>query len=392
PSRHAGHRSTDYATWHWAICRVNRLDGDDKTYGYIVDYRDLFKSLDKTVTDYTSEAFGEYDDDDVEGLVSDRSEQDRTDLEDALDAVRALCEPVAPPKNTLDYQHYFVATTPGDADQIKENEPRRVLLYKSVASLVRAFAAVASDVAFVGYSVTEMASIKDEVAHYSAAKREVEVGAGEDIDMKQYEAGMRQLLDSYIHATPVEQVADLEKTLVELIVERGSDAIDSLPPGIRGSSAATAETIINNVRKTIVDEHSMNPRYYDHMSELLDALIEKQREEAEDYATYLHQLIELAKDVGTREVPGGNEYPEWASTPARRSIIDFAWSPADLTVDYKAVHHRIQVSKEHGWASGGAGKFKERALARELRKELPGIEDACLAEFIELLKNHDEYR
>src|SRR6266702_3602047 len=25
-----------------AICRVNRLDGDDKDYGYIVDYKDLF--------------------------------------------------------------------------------------------------------------------------------------------------------------------------------------------------------------------------------------------------------------------------------------------------------------------------------------------------------------
>lgn len=28
-----------------AICRVNRLDGDDKDCGYIVDYRDLFNSL-----------------------------------------------------------------------------------------------------------------------------------------------------------------------------------------------------------------------------------------------------------------------------------------------------------------------------------------------------------
>ena len=31
-----------------AICRVNRLDGDDKEYGYIVDYKDLFKSLETT--------------------------------------------------------------------------------------------------------------------------------------------------------------------------------------------------------------------------------------------------------------------------------------------------------------------------------------------------------
>jgi type I restriction enzyme R subunit len=28
-----------------AICRTNRLDSEDKTFGYIVDYKDLFKKL-----------------------------------------------------------------------------------------------------------------------------------------------------------------------------------------------------------------------------------------------------------------------------------------------------------------------------------------------------------
>jgi len=31
------------------MCRVNRLDGENKEYGYIVDYRDLFKKLEKAV-------------------------------------------------------------------------------------------------------------------------------------------------------------------------------------------------------------------------------------------------------------------------------------------------------------------------------------------------------
>src|SRR5258707_10400710 len=39
-----------------AICRVNRLDGEDKDYGYIIDYKDLFKSLERSIHDYTSEA------------------------------------------------------------------------------------------------------------------------------------------------------------------------------------------------------------------------------------------------------------------------------------------------------------------------------------------------
>lgn len=82
-----------------AICRVNRLDGDSKTYGYVVDYRDLFKSLESAITDYTSGPFDEYEKNDVEGLLKDRVEQGRKDLDDALDKVRALVEPVRAPKH-----------------------------------------------------------------------------------------------------------------------------------------------------------------------------------------------------------------------------------------------------------------------------------------------------
>ncbi len=52
-----------------AICRVNRLDGDDKEYGYIIDYRDLFKSLERSIQDYTSEAFAGYDQGGCGGLA-----------------------------------------------------------------------------------------------------------------------------------------------------------------------------------------------------------------------------------------------------------------------------------------------------------------------------------
>ena len=51
-----------------AICRVNRLDGEDKEYGYIIDYKDLFRSLEQSIQDYTGEAFDGYDADDVKGF------------------------------------------------------------------------------------------------------------------------------------------------------------------------------------------------------------------------------------------------------------------------------------------------------------------------------------
>ncbi|ROV67340.1 type I restriction endonuclease subunit R [Streptomyces globisporus] len=372
-----------------AICRVNRLDGDDKTYGYVIDYRDLFKSLDKAITDYTSEALDGYAKEDIEGLLEDRIQQEREDLDEALEKIRALCEPVPPPKGTLEYQHYFVSTVPGDADQIKDNEPKRVELYKTVAALVRAYGALANDMEHAGYSAAVARGIKAEVAHYVAVKNEVEVGAGENIDMKQFEAGMRSLLDTYVQADPVEQVATLDKGLVQLIVERGADAIDMLPEGIRNNPEAAAETIINNVRRTIVDERAMNPKYYDRMSQLLDAIIEQRREEAIEYADYLAKLLEHAEKVGKGESEPGVTYPDWASTPARRALIDFAW-PSEIEIDLENLHGVIQNVKEHGWAGN---PIKERALARALHRVLPDtIDGQRITQLIAQLREHDEYR
>src|SRR5256885_4752518 len=127
-----------------AICRVNRLDGDDKDYGYIVDYRDLFNSLETAITDYTSGALDGYERKDVEGLLSNRIDKAREDLDEALEKIRAICEPVEPPKNTLQYQRYFCAADQGNAEQLKANEPRRVDLYKAVTSVVRAYGNMAN--------------------------------------------------------------------------------------------------------------------------------------------------------------------------------------------------------------------------------------------------------
>ena len=109
-----------------AICRVNRLDGEDKEYGYIIDYKDLFKSLEGAVADYTSGAFDGYDKEDVDGLLEDRLHKAREDLEEAREAVRALCEPVEQPKDSAAYLRYFCAQDSGNAEQLKDNEPKRL--------------------------------------------------------------------------------------------------------------------------------------------------------------------------------------------------------------------------------------------------------------------------
>lgn len=367
-----------------AICRVNRLDGDDKDYGYIVDYRDLFNSLESAITDYTSGALEGYDERDVEGLLADRLMKARDDLDEALERVRALCEPVAPPKNFREYQQYFCAHDHGDAEQLKANEPKRVELYKAVAAVTRAYGNLANEMEAAGYSDVEAAAIKDEVAHYADVRSEVKLGAGENVDFKQYEAGMRHLLDTYISAKPSEVVSNFEEAgLIQLIVEMGAGALGKLPEGIKNDPEAVAETVANNMRKVIIDERAMNPKYYDKMSQLLDAILEERRQGALDYQQYLAKLLEHATKLGKGETD--TTYPEWANNGARRALFDFFEGTPDLAA---VVDTAVVNTKPDSWVGN---PLKEKRVRRALEAVLPDGFDR-LAELLELVKARREYR
>jgi type I restriction enzyme R subunit len=365
-----------------AICRVNRLDGEDKDYGYIIDYQDLFNSLRSAITDYTGGALDGYDKQDVEGLLTDRLAKAKEDLDQALELVEAICEPVAPPKGTVQYQQYFCATEPGDARQLKDNEPKRVDLYKGVSVLVRRYGSIANEMETAGYTAAETAVIKDKVAHYAAVRDEVRLGAGENIDFKRYEAGMRFLLDTYIQADASQVVADFaDAGLVQLIAQMGGAALAKLPKGIRDDPDAVAETIVNNVRRVIIDEHAMNPKYYDKMSALLDDLIRQRQQEAISYKDYLEKLLDLAAQADAGE---SGTYPEWASNGARRALIDFALSEEQAI----AVDQAVMENKPADWVGS---KLKERRVLNAIRHVLPeGYER--LDELFDLIKARNEYR
>ncbi len=366
-----------------AICRVNRLDGEDKDYGYIVDYRDLFNSLETAITDYTSGALDGYERNDIEGLLSNRIDKAREDLDAALETIRALCEPVEPPKNTLQYQQYFCSIEQGNAEQLKANEAKRVELYKAVAAVTRGFGNIANEMTDAGYSDNEAREIKAEIAHYANVRDEVKLGAGEDVDFKQYEAGMRHLLDTYISAKPSEVVSDFKGTgLIQLIAQLGAGAIDKLPDGIKKDPEAVAETITNNMRKVIIDERAMNPKYYDKMSDLLDAVLEERRKGALDYQQYLAKLVEQAEKLGKGE--SDTAYSAWANNGARRALEDFFFPAIQLAVEADTI---IRDTKPDSWVGD---PMKEKKVKRALSRTLPADFDR-IDELFDLVKARHEY-
>ena len=367
-----------------AICRVNRLDGDEKDYGYIVDYKDLFKSLDKAVQSYTENALDGYDADDVAGLLTDRLTQAKSDLDDALEAVKALCEPVKRPKDTKDYLAYFCGDTSKPADLL-DREAQRVALYKTVGKLLRCYANIANEMQAAGYTSEQAADIKQHVIHYEKMRDEVKLASGDYLDMKRFEPAMRYLLDMYIHADHSEQLMDFEELgLIELIVEKGEDALDGLPEGIKNSPEAMSEAIENNMRKTIIDENPVNPKYYECMSELLDAIIEERRKQAISYQEYLEKIKELARKVVKPQGDVENPYPGSIDSAAKRALFDNLGNNEVLA---SKIDTAIRHTKKADWVGD---RFKEREVANAIREGAAGYE-VNIEQVLELAKNQREY-
>ena len=365
-----------------AICRVNRLDGEDKEYGYIIDYKDLFRSLEKSLKDYTGEAFGGFDKEDVSGLLKDRLEKGRERLDNALEAIRTLCEPVVPPRDTLAYQHFFCAADTTDPGALKENERKRVTLYKLTAALLRAYAGLANEMLDAGYADAEAAEIRAEVTHYDNVRKEVMRASGDYIDLKLYEPAMRHLLDTYIRAEESVKISAFDDMpLVQLLLERGVDAVETLPPGIRRDREAVAETIENNVRKLIIDETPINPKYYEKMSELLDALIKERRAQALGYQEYLKKIVELTKQI---KRPGdGARYPVTLDSPAKQALYDNLGEDEAIAL---AVHEAVTLTKQDDWTHN---PIKTKMVRIAIKKVVQ--DDDKLDSVLELVKNQPEY-
>ncbi|HBL28872.1 MAG TPA: restriction endonuclease subunit R [Acidobacteria bacterium] len=315
-----------------AICRVNRLDGDDKDFGYVVDYKGLFRKVENAMAVYTAELDHSAGGPAPEVLLQDRLTKGRERLDNALETLALLCEPVEPPQGDLEHLHYFCGNTEIPAD-LQEREPRRAALYKATVALVRAYANLADDLDGAGYDGGEIGRIKDRLGHYLRLREIIRRASGETLDLKAYEADMRHLIDTYIEADEPRKISPFEgMSLLDLIVKTGiAEAIAAQLGGLKGDREAVAETIENNVRSKIIREQMSDPAYYEKMSALLDEIIAARKARALEYEEYLLRVAELTSKV----VAGrAEETPEpLKKSPALRALYNNLKKPGGETAD-----------------------------------------------------------
>lgn len=365
-----------------AICRVNRLDTEDKDFGYIVDYKDLFIKVGNAVSVYTSELdYENFEKQDCDILLKDRLKSARERLENALEEIALVCEHVEPPKMDLDYIRYFCGN-PEQEEDLKATEVKRTALYKHTVALIRAYANIAAEMKEAGYTDQEIDRIKKTLENYLRLREIIRKASGETLDMKPYEADMRFLIDNFIQADQSRRIDPFEnQSLLELIVNTGiSEALSKLPQGIQGSKEAVAETIENNVRQKIIKEHLIDPAYFEEMSKLLKTIIEELRADKINYEEYLQKMADLASKVMNTQ---REDIPKDIQTPAQRALFHNLANNVTLALECDEV---IKYNKLADWRGD---ERKELVLKEALHKVLKDVDE--VERLFPIIKQQNEY-
>ena len=370
-----------------AICRVNRLDSEDKKFGFIVDYKDLFKKLVNekgtgAIQVYTEELdYDQFEAKDCDILIQDRLSKGREWLDNALEELELLCEKVEPPKGDLQQIHYFCGNSEIPED-LKAREVQRTALYKATANLIRAYANIGDDMDAAGYTVDAIEHIQNRVDHFLKLRDVIKNASNEKIDLKAYEADMRYLIDRYIQAEEsvvISPFADMP--VLEVIMKSGiAEAIGAMPDGIKANKEAVAETIENNVRSHIIKNHLLDPAYFEKMSKLLGEIIKFRKENAEKYKEYLQKIADLANKVVAAQP---DDTPKSLNTKAKRVLYNNLGKNEVLVLQVNDV---VMDSKQDGWRGNQA---KENQIKQAIFEVVNDVEE--VERIFAIVKQQNDY-
>lgn len=288
-----------------AICRVNRVNGERKDYGYIVDYKHLFKNIEGAIEDYTNGAFAGYDKKDIEGLLKSKVDEGRKELDAALEMCNRLSEPVKAPKTVDEFFDWFCydqyrGTEEEHQAEIILNARKREDFYDACYTLVRRYTAISMQMKEAGYTDEEADKIYHKVKTYNELRNAISKRCGDYVDLKKYDAEMRALLDNYVVSTRVEVLEKLDDfSFLDIIDidDTGEVNVDEDAEKELGGQKGVAETMGANVRRVINRKRESNPEEYKYFSERINRILEEYQQEKLEYKELLKAIKKLAADI-----------------------------------------------------------------------------------------------
>lgn len=373
-----------------AICRVNRTNGERKQYGYIIDYKDLFNNIQGAIEDYTNGAFADFDKGDVEGLLKNRLEEARKDLEDALEKVARLAEPVEQPRSIDEFFDYFcynqavITDVQEQKQQIIKNQQKREDFYDACCHLVRCYVAIASQMEEAGYTKGESEEIFRTVKFYDEMRIAIMHRCGDYVDLKAYDAEMRALLDDYVTAPRAEVLEKLDDfsflDIIKVDEETGDVTTDPDAEDELGGERGVAETMVSNTRRVINRKRDSNPEEYRYFSEKIDRLLEDFQQKTIEYRDLLKQIKLLSEEMRSR-----NAVDPRINTELKKALYDNLGKDVELALN---VYATIEANAQIGFREN---IMRKRKLQRAIKSSLEGT-DFNAEEVLNLVIHNEEFK
>lgn len=341
-----------------AICRVNRVNGEKKDYGYIVDYKHLFRNIEGAIEDYTNGAFSGYDKADIEGLLKSKVEEGKKDLDAALERCDRLSEPVADPKGVDEFFDWFCydqhkGTEEEHQAEIILNARKREDFYDACYALVRRYTAIAMQMKEAGYTDEEADKIYLKVKTYDELRNAISKRCGDYVDLKKFDAEMRALLDDYVVSSRVEVLEKLDDFSFLDIIDIKDDGDVEVSSGAEtelGGQKGVAETMAANVRRVINRKRESNPEEYKKFSERINRLLDEYQQAKVEYKELLKSIKALAE-----EIRKGEEVDPRINSEGKKALYDNLGKNVDLALMVNGV---IEANAAHGFRTSEVRKKK----------------------------------
>jgi type I restriction enzyme R subunit len=273
-----------------AIARVNRLyeeNGEEKQFGFILDYEGLLGELDNALTTYS--ALDGYDTSDLDGTVHDVREEIRK-LRQYHEQLWDLFKPV---KNKKDMEQF---------EQFLADESIRQDFYQRLRVFNRCIhTSLSSEKLLDVFSEEDVNRMKRDWRQFSELKRSVQLRYQETVDLKEFEPKIQKLLDDHVVALPAE-------VIIELVNINDPEALEAVVNESGVSEGSKADRIASATRKTITEKMDEDPSFYRRFSELLTEAIREYRAKRMSERDYLKKVVDLAGKVARKD--RGSDLPE----------------------------------------------------------------------------------
>lgn len=274
-----------------ATARVNRTY-QGKEFGYVIDYYGNLKNFQEAITQYDDlakrEKIGEFDQferDEIESAIHEISEEVQKLPQYYADVVDMFSSVL----NKSDLSAY---------EEVLFEKESRETFYERLSQFGRSLHQALSSVLFITKTPDDkIKEYKGELKFFEKLKTHIKQVFAESIDYRDYEPKIEKLLNTHVHAEPVQTIVPM----FDIYDKRFDSELEGK------NTRSKALTILNRTKRYIEDNLERDRIFYERFSKLLQDTLDDYHQKRIKESELLAKATELKEKVLSRT---GDELPD----------------------------------------------------------------------------------